>query len=146
MLKHSVEKLETENRDLKRSVYELTLKLDTVQNALGSRPTLEPFQMNDLLASTKSPVDDAAEFHAAAALHGVKTDDYDDDGRVLFQKSELRAHTGAVYTAKFSPCGRLLASGGLDSKVLLWDVTTKFNQQQLASLAQHQQLVIDVRA
>ncbi|GLE05148.1 hypothetical protein PINS_up014136 [Pythium insidiosum] len=144
MLKHSVEKLETENRDLKRSVYELTLKLDTVQNALGSRPTLEPFQMNDLLASTKSPVDDAAEFHAAAALHGVKTDDYDDDGRVLFQKSELRAHTGAVYTAKFSPCGRLLASGGLDSKVLLWDVTTKFNQQQLASLAQHQQLVIDV--
>lgn len=64
---------------------------------------------------------------------------------MLFQKSELRAHTGAVYTAKFSPCGRLLASGSLDTKVLLWDVTTKFNQQQVASLAQHSQLVIDVR-
>lgn len=63
---------------------------------------------------------------------------------MLAQKSELRAHAGAVYTAKFSPCGRLLASGSLDTKVLLWDVTTKFNQQQLAALAQHTQLVIDV--
>ncbi|TMW63861.1 hypothetical protein Poli38472_002802 [Pythium oligandrum] len=145
LLKHSVEKLETENRDLKRSVYELTLKLDSVQNALGtnSRPTLDPFQVNDLLATTKTPVEAATDFHAAA-LHGIKGEDYDDDGRVLFQKSELRAHTGAVYTAKFSPCGRLLASGGLDTKVLLWDVTTKFNQQQLASLTQHSQLVIDV--
>lgn len=96
-----------------------------------------------MLSTTKTHGDDGAEFHTAA-LHGTKAEEYEDDGRVLFQKSELRAHTGAVYTAKFSPCGRLLASGSLDTKVLLWDVTTKFNQQQLASLAQHSQLVIDV--
>lgn len=106
----------------------------------------EPFQINDLLSTPKpASGDDAADYDRhATALHGAKADEYDDDGRVLFQKSELRAHTGAVYTAKFSPCGRLLASGSLDTKVLLWDVTTKFNQQQLASLAQHSQLVIDV--
>lgn len=119
-------------------------RLDSIQNAFGSRPTLDPFQVNDLLATTKAPVDDT-EFHASA-MHG-KVDDFEDESgrRILFQKSELRAHTGAVYTAKFSPCGRLLASGSLDCKVMLWDVTTKFNQQQLASLAQHNQLVIDVR-
>lgn len=108
----------------------------------------EPFQISDLLSTPKPQNgEDAAEYDPrhATALHGAKADEYDDDGRVLFQKSELRAHTGAVYTAKFSPCGRLLASGSLDTKVLLWDVTTKFNQQQLASLAHHSQLVIDVR-
>uniref|UniRef100_K3X6P5 Anaphase-promoting complex subunit 4 WD40 domain-containing protein n=1 Tax=Globisporangium ultimum (strain ATCC 200006 / CBS 805.95 / DAOM BR144) TaxID=431595 RepID=K3X6P5_GLOUD len=107
----------------------------------------EPFQISELLSAPKPSAqgDDSAEYDRhAAALHGAKADEYDDDGRVLFQKSELRAHTGAVYTAKFSPCGRLLASGSLDTKVLLWDVTTKFNQQQLASLAHHAQLVIDV--
>ncbi len=90
--------------------------------------------------------------------------------RIWFQKSELRGHggnfrhlqqkiktmiarvcdycmndIGAVYSTKFSPCGRLLASGSLDCRVLLWDVTTKFNKQQLASLNHHSQLVIDVR-
>jgi WD40 repeat protein len=92
------------------------------------------------LNTPKPHTEEANDFHG-----NTKIEEYDDDGRVLFQKSELRGHSGAVYTAKFSPCGRLLASGSLDCKVLLWDVTTKFNQQQLASLAQHNQLVIDVR-
>jgi WD40 repeat protein len=101
-----------------------------------------PFHMNELLATPRAPAGDES---AEAFEPLAKGDDYDDDGCVLFQKSELRAHAGAVYTAKFSPSGRLLASGALDCKVLLWDVTTKFNQQQVASLAQHSQLVIDVR-
>lgn len=133
-------------------------RLDSVQSSSSSRHgassststsalASEPFQISDLLSTPKPQNgEEAAEYDRHAnALHGAKADEYDDDGRVLFQKSELRAHTGAVYTAKFSPCGRLLASGSLDTKVLLWDVTTKFNQQQLASLAQHSQLVIDVR-
>lgn len=97
--------------------------------------------MSDLLATPPAPADPSAD--AFEPL--TKGDDYEDDGCVLVQKSELRAHAGAVYTAKFSPSGRLLASGALDCKVMLWDVTTKFNQQQIAALAQHSQLVIDVR-
>ncbi|TYZ61831.1 hypothetical protein PybrP1_007588 [[Pythium] brassicae (nom. inval.)] len=116
--------------------------------ATAATSAAEPFQLSELLATPKAPSGgDTGDFdsrHHAAALHGAKPDEYDDVGRVLSQKSELRAHLGAVYTAKFSPCGRLLASGSLDTKVLLWDVTTKFNQQQLAALAQHAQLVIDV--
>jgi COMPASS component SWD3 len=114
----------------------------------------EPFAIADLLAAPAPSTEAAAEssFRRAhggsAALLGAKGDLYDADGdgdnRVLVHKSTLRAHAGAVYTAKFSPCGRLLASGSFDCKVMLWDVTTKFNQPQLAALARHSQLVIDL--
>lgn len=113
----------------------------------------EPFQLSELLAAKANDDDDAAGLHmgsgVSSALGGTGGGSGgggtgDENDAVLFQKAELRGHTGAVYTAKFSPCGRMLASGALDCKVLLWDVTTKFTHQQLASLAQHSQLVIDV--
>lgn len=113
-----------------------------------------PFSVAELLAEPAPSAEAAAEssFRRAhgsnSALLGGKGDFYegdaDGDARVLVHKSTLRAHAGAVYTAKFSPCGRLLASGGFDCKVMLWDVTTKFNQPQLAALARHAQLVIDL--
>ena len=41
----------------------------------------------------------------------------------LFSPSvQLLGHKSEVYTAKFSPCGNLLASGGNDRQILLWDV------------------------
>ncbi|KDO29858.1 hypothetical protein SPRG_19737 [Saprolegnia parasitica CBS 223.65] len=157
-LKGSVEKLERENHDLKRSVYELSLKLDgiaprsalatTSAGAISSASATGDggsavFRMNDLLAK------DASQENAPSYLETMAQAGDDDDptahqNRVLYQKSELRGHGGAVYTTKFSPCGRLLASGSLDCRVLLWDITTKFNQQQLASLTQHNQLIIDI--
>jgi COMPASS component SWD3 len=113
---------------------------------VGGAASIAPFQVSDLLSSAKtlSPAHDDA--LSNPLLLGSDDADAvgDSDGRALYEKSALRAHAGAVYTAKFSPCGRLLASGALDAKVLLWDVTTKFNQQQLAALAHHTQLVIDV--
>lgn len=124
-------------------------RLDSVAHSAVS----EPFQLSELLAAKASDDDDAAGLHmgggASSALGGNSGGSGgggagDENDAVLFQKAELRGHTGAVYTAKFSPCGRMLASGALDCKVLLWDVTTKFTHQQLASLAQHSQLVIDV--
>ncbi|KAL4160742.1 hypothetical protein KRP22_001374 [Phytophthora ramorum] len=152
LLKTSVEKLDRENHDLKRSVYELTLKLDSAHAPSSSSraAAAEPFAIAELLAAPGPSAEAAAEssFRGSGALLGAKGDPYDADGdgdaRVLVHKSTLRAHGGAVYTAKFSPCGRLLASGSFDCKVMLWDVTTKFNQPQLAALARHTQLVIDV--
>ncbi|OQR91882.1 hypothetical protein ACHHYP_04260 [Achlya hypogyna] len=150
-LKFSVEKLERENHDLKRSVYELSLKLDgmaprsSLSTHNGSAPTSSSdgvFRMNDLLAKDAS--NDSASYLDTIASPGDDDDQANGQSRVLYQKSELRGHGGAVYTTKFSPCGRLLASGSLDCRVLLWDITTKFNQQQLASLASHNQLVIDM--
>ncbi|RLN58543.1 hypothetical protein BBJ29_002129 [Phytophthora kernoviae] len=156
LLKTSVDKLDRENHDLKRSVYELTLKLDSAHAPSSStRATAaEPFSIADLLAAPAPSTEAAAESSfrrahgSSGALMGSKGEFYDADGdgdnRVLVHKSTLRAHAGAVYTAKFSPCGRLLASGSFDCKVMLWDVTTKFNQPQLAALSRHSQLVIDV--
>ncbi|CAH0518098.1 unnamed protein product [Peronospora belbahrii] len=152
MLKTNVEKLDRENYDLKRSVYELTLKLDSAHAPSTRATAVEPFAIADLLAAPSAEAAAESSFRRAhgssSALLGAKGDlydtDTDGDTRVLVHKSTLRAHAGAVYTAKFSPCGRLLASGGFDCKVMLWDVTTKFNQPQLAALSSHAQLVIDV--
>ncbi|CAI5742652.1 unnamed protein product [Hyaloperonospora brassicae] len=156
LLRTNVEKLDKENHDLKRSVYELTLKLDSVHapSSLTRAAAAEPFALANLLAAPASPA--TAESSSFRRTHGssggpllgakgeLYDTDSDGDARVLVHKSTLRAHAGAVYTAKFSPCGRLLASGGFDCKVMLWDVTTKFNQSQLAALSSHTQLVIDV--
>ncbi|CAI5745819.1 unnamed protein product [Peronospora destructor] len=154
LLKTNVEKLERENYDLKRSVYELTLKLDSAHAPSSSTraAAAEPFAIGNLLAAPSAEAAAESSFCRArgssGALLGAKGDLYDTDAegdaRVLVHKSTLRAHAGAVYTSKFSPCGRLLVSGGFDCKVMLWDVTTKFNQPQLAALSKHAQLVIDV--
>ncbi|KAF0700131.1 Aste57867_9319 [Aphanomyces stellatus] len=151
-LKGAVEKLERENHDLKRSVYELSLKLDGMAKPVsnpgaagsGSSNADGPavFNMSDLLA--KDPSNDPPSYLESMGAPNVDDDEQLANNQIFFQKSELRGHGGAVYTTKFSPCGRFLASGSLDCRVLLWDVTTKFNQQQLASLGQHSQLVIDV--
>ncbi|OQS00093.1 hypothetical protein THRCLA_06234, partial [Thraustotheca clavata] len=133
-LKGSLEKLERENYDLKRSVYELSLKLNEGRN--GENGSV--FRMNDLLMKEGTTSGDVGTYLDAVPVQE------DDEQRILYEKSELRGHGGAVYTTKFSPCGRFLASGSLDRRVLLWDITTKFNQHQLASLAHHNQLVIDM--
>lgn len=69
----------------------------------------------------------------------------DGDERPVYQRQlDCKGHSGAVYTTKFSPNGKLMASGSFDRRILLWDATTQFSAKQRSCLNQHQQLVIDL--
>jgi WD40 repeat protein len=51
----------------------------------------------------------------------------------------LTGHRAALRTLAFSPDGRLLATGGLDREIILWDVTTL---HPWATLTGHTDLIL----
>lgn len=78
---------------------------------------------------------------AAAIVAGVAWAMRDTSDTCQWQpRAILGAHRGTVTTVAFSPDGRLLASGGIDRTVRLWDVAT---HERLATLA-HSEEVLDV--
>jgi len=55
-----------------------------------------------------------------------------DSGQRLLQEGcPVVAHTGALCAVAFSPCGQMLATGGIDNTVILWDVEKGGAQQRL---------------
>jgi len=55
-----------------------------------------------------------------------------DSGQRLLQEGcSVVAHTGALRTVAFSPCGQILATGGIGTTVILWDIATGGAQQRL---------------
>ena len=60
-----------------------------------------------------------------------------------FRRTRLpQVHTGAVYEIDFSPDGRFLVSGGVDARVVVWDVEAKTVYRELAG---HKRGVYTVR-
>jgi COMPASS component SWD3 len=58
-------------------------------------------------------------------------------------KSDLRGHTGAVYTCQWSRCGKFLASGGFDKTIRIWDPFSLPNKE-LQTLVGHSLNISDV--
>ncbi|TVU21572.1 hypothetical protein EJB05_31218 [Eragrostis curvula] len=65
-----------------------------------------------------------------------------DKGSILREISSARASTSSVLCCHFSSDGKLLATGGHDKKVVLWDTETL---KQKSTLEEHSALISDVR-
>ncbi|RYO86790.1 hypothetical protein DL764_008958 [Monosporascus ibericus] len=104
-------------------IYEPTAKDDRDVNGGRISPTLAQQTMSNappLLRLATSPHDTYLLATFAAESNVIRILDVRQPGQALF---ELRGHGGPVNTVEWSPNRRgLLASGGDDSQVLLWDL------------------------
>lgn len=86
----------------------------------GSRPARTPS-----VTMSKSASAHAAVSSASTGPERLKVHHYGKSSRELtglYMRQEVRAHEGSIWSIKFSPNGRFLASGGEDSVVRVWEV------------------------
>lgn len=118
-LRKRLELTERDNQQLKASVYDLSTRLSAITERSG-RAT-RPFDVDDLEGSgsqtQQGPPDDEGEQTHLPKETRAEYDEHAVDGRHFALKYDLKGHTGAVYTVRFSPNGRLLASGSFDRSV-----------------------------
>lgn len=121
-LKQRIEILERENHALKKSLFELSTRLNSLK--------VQPYQLGELLDS----------HHMDQSAFDLKSDDIyglpkGEKSKHFYEKNELKGHTGAVYAVKYSPCGKFLASGSFDTTVRIWDSFA--SQKELNCLQGH---------
>lgn len=166
-LKLRVDQVERENRELKRSLYELSARHNVLVAQIRRSDGRGPVDASALLAGAEDIAAEDIEHAESAwesgkgagaappssatqARHGAGggaggRDSGDASASSPFQyKYELRGHTGQVYMVQFSPSGGLIASGGFDKTVRVWDIGRPARQEEVLSLAEHTGNVADV--
>ncbi|KAK5578832.1 hypothetical protein RB653_008505 [Dictyostelium firmibasis] len=154
-LKTKLDNYERENKDLKKSIYDLTARYDLVSHQLG-KGTQKPFNIDAVFApqtpevnsvsgdghpsiiSIQSPPptlnSNVGDERLLLASTQQRNSNKKMDERHFFYKFTLKGHNASVYTVDFSPCGKMLASGSFDKTVKVWDV---FNQREMATFNEH---------
>ena len=153
-LKKKLEAAERENRELKQSLYELTAKHSAALLQLGR---IEASEI--ATAQSAADIDEGQAQHEAElltaqreaeaknrAVESKKASAAEDTAAALqfYYKYDLRGHTGAVYAVRFSPSGRLLASGSFDKTVRCWDIEKPLQQEETLCLQEHTHNVTDL--
>ncbi|PRP73304.1 hypothetical protein PROFUN_16878, partial [Planoprotostelium fungivorum] len=141
-LKAKLDTIERENRDLKKSLYELSFRYDHLSSQL-LKP-LKPFNIDHLVVenaednkanSMTSSAGYVAGQNATARTSSTTLRKPVVDQRHLFCRQTLKGHNAAVYAVNFSPCGKYISSGSFDKSVRLWDSATG---QPMGVLQEHQ--------
>eukprot|EP00871_Galdieria_phlegrea_P002441 jgi/Galph1/3198/GphlegSOOS_G1857.1 len=122
-LKERVESLESENHDLRRSVFELSFSKAAKQNVLDLDAALFPASNEFRSSNSNTSVDNVVQ-----SMEWEVKDPTSNKGETggtctrLGWKFDLAGHVGAVYVVQFSNCGRLVASGSLDKSFRIWQL------------------------
>lgn len=117
-LKERLELLETENHDLRRSVFELSVSKASKEQVLDLDAALIPTNHGDYRTNTS----------LEGYLHNMEWD-WREPGKgesgsfsKFGWKFDLAGHLGAVYVVEFSKCGRWIASGSQDKSLRIWQL------------------------
>lgn len=141
ILKQKLDVAERENQALKKSLFELSNRY----NSVAVQKSMLPFQLDmDVLDVIQPLLDSPVEMEPMDQVSVAANSTNGSNGRKdkwFAHRFDLKGHTGAVYAVEFSPCGRLLASGSFDKSVRIWDVGA---QNSIHVLKKHELNVSDV--
>jgi len=163
-LKLRVDQVERENRDLKRSLYELSARhsvlvaqirrSDGLVDAGALLAGVEDIAADEDIEQAESAWESGKLAGAAppssvlqargGAGGGAGGRDSTDSSSAFQYKYELREHTGPVYSVQFAPSGLLIASGSFDKTVRIWDINRRPGEERVHTLDEHSQVVADV--
>ncbi|RKP10857.1 WD40-repeat-containing domain protein [Thamnocephalis sphaerospora] len=135
-LKLKLDSLENENVALKKSIYDLSARYSASRQRAG--PFLIDYDEDAELEPELLEKADSLGREVSESL-GHAPRDRQKDNRILMLKHDLKNHNGAVYTVKYSPSGRLLASGSFDKTVRIWE-----HQKEVACFRKHTLNVSDL--
>jgi COMPASS component SWD3 len=164
-LKLRVDQVDRENRELKRSLYELSARHNMLVAQIRSRDGagldadallagVEELAAEDIeqaesawesgkVVGASPPSKTIAARQGAGGGAGGRDGGEASNGPFQY-KYDLRGHTGPVYIVQFSPSGQLVASGGFDHTVRVWDIQRPARQEEVHCLAEHSLNVSDV--
>ena len=128
------DQLERENKELRRSVYELSLQL----SHLSPTSIFEIGSKDGKWKSVGLIADQSSAALPPPPLSTVDATTSTDTRQVSFQ-ADLRGHTGSVYCVDISHEGTWIATGSLDKNILVWKGS--FPHKQIACLTGHTQLI-----